>query len=63
MSDAPEGDDATRGGKVKGDPDLADATSTGRNQLGASATGDEADDTSNTQLQSQEGGTAAGGAG
>ena len=62
MSDAPEGDDATRGGKERGDPALEGATSTGRNQLGASATGDESDD-GTTQLQGQEGGSAAGGSG
>ena len=63
MSDAPEGDDATRGGKELGDPALEGASPTGRNSLGASATGDESDDSTNTQLQGQEGGTAAGGSG
>ena len=62
MSDAPEGSDATRGGKVRGDEALEDATSTGRNQLGASKTGGEADDNSNTQLQAEEGGFGGGGA-
>ena len=62
MSDAPEGDDATRGGKELGDPALEGASPTGRDSLGTSATGDQADD-STTQLQGQEGGTAAGGSG
>ena len=29
VTDAPSGDDETRGGKVEGDPDLKDATETG----------------------------------
>jgi hypothetical protein len=61
MSDAPEGDDLTRGGKVRGDPALEGATSSGRQGLGYSGTGGEADDSSNTELQGQEGGTASGG--
>ena len=63
MSDAPEGEDATRGGKELGDPALEGATSTGRDHLGTSAAGDDADDSSSTQLKGQEGGTAAGGSG
>ena len=34
MSDAPEGDDATRGGKERGDPALEGATETGRSGIG-----------------------------
>ena len=61
MSDAPDGPDELRGGKERWDPALEGATSSGRQGLGQSETGDEADDTSNTQLQGQEGGAASGG--
>ena len=60
MSDAPEGPEALRGGKERGDPALDGATPTGRQGVGSSDKNDP-DDSSNTQLQAQEGGAAGGG--
>ena len=48
MSDAPEGDDVTRGGKERGDPGLEGATETGRSGVGYSDTGSEAQRTAPT---------------
>jgi hypothetical protein len=62
MSDAPEGDDATRGGKERGDPALEGATETGRSGLGYSDTGSKSQgDESDRRLQAEQGGAAGGG--
>jgi hypothetical protein len=63
MSDAPEGDDVTRGGKVKGDPALAGATETGGSSVAYSDTGSEADDSSTPDLPGEKGGGGGGGSG
>jgi len=63
MSDAPEGDDVARGGKVEGDPALAGATETGRSGLGYSDTGSETDDSSTPHLPGEKGGGGGGGSG
>ncbi|HEX3623473.1 MAG TPA: hypothetical protein VHT97_14255 [Acidimicrobiales bacterium] len=63
MSDAPEGDDVTRGGKVLGDPDLADATPVGRQGIAYSESGGDADDNTDHRFQSERGGGTAGGSG
>jgi len=64
MSDAPEGDDVTRGGKERGDPALEGATETGRSGVGYSDTGGKSQgDESDRRLQAEQGGGAAGGGG
>lgn len=60
MSDAPEGSDATRGGKELGDPALEGATETGRKGIGYSDTGSNPD-TGSRELVGEKGGTASGG--
>jgi hypothetical protein len=62
MSDAPEGDDETRGGMERGDPGLEGATETGRSGVGYSDTVSEArEDSSDRRLQAEQGGAAGGG--
>jgi hypothetical protein len=62
MSDAPEGDDVTRGGKERGDPALEGATESGRSGIGYSDTGSGAEgDTPDRRLQAEQGGAAGGG--
>jgi hypothetical protein len=62
MSDAPEGDDATRGGKERGDPALEGATETGRSGVGYSDTGSNSqEDSPDRRLQAEQGGAAGGG--
>jgi hypothetical protein len=60
MSDAPEGDDVTRGGKGVGDPALEGATETGRQGVGYSDTGSNPD-TGSRELVGEKGGAATGG--
>jgi hypothetical protein len=62
MSDAPEGDDVTRGGKERGDPALEGATETGRSGIGYSDTGGKSQgDEPDRRLQAEQGGAAGGG--
>ena len=60
MSDAPEGPEGLAGGMKEGDPGLEGATETGGTGPGHPETSDP-DDSSSTELQGQEGGTASGG--
>lgn len=62
MSDDPDGPDALRGGKERGDPALEGATETGRSGIGYSDTGTESQgDESDRRLQAEQGGAAGGG--
>lgn len=62
MSDAPEGPDALRGGKERGDPALEGATETGRSGVGYSDTGSASqEDTPDRRPQAEQGGAAGGG--
>jgi hypothetical protein len=55
MSDAPEGPPDLAGGKEAGDPGMEGATETGGSGAGHPETGDEVDDTSDTNLPAEEG--------
>jgi hypothetical protein len=62
MSDAPDGDLDTRGGKMAGEPGMEGATETGRQGVGYSETGSRTEE-DDKQLQAEKGGNAGAGQG
>ena len=63
MSDAPEGPTDLAGGKQRGDAGMEGASETGRDGVGHPETGMDVDDSSETNLQAEKGGSAGAGTG